>query len=103
MSAIKELSAKIGTEFSNAETATSTSANATSTLPAWAGAFADASDVLSSALAQFSESAVQVFGRAIYATAGIFEKLFAGEVHTDKLCMSDSTGETCVTKAQLDA
>jgi len=103
VSAIKELSAKIGTEFSNAETATSTSANATSTLPAWAGAFADASDALKQALREFSDAVVQVFSRVIYATAGIFEKLFAGEVHTDKLCMSDSTGETCVTKAQLDA
>ena len=109
VSAIKELSAKIGTEFSNAETATSTSANATSTLPAWAGAFADASDSLKSALAQFSDAAVQVFGRAIYATAGIFEKLLTkeltftratgDEIDVQKLCI----GATCITEDQLKA
>jgi hypothetical protein len=36
------------------------------------------------------------------ATNGI-GKLFAGEVHTKELCVSDDTGETCVTKSQLDA
>ncbi|MDP2704973.1 MAG: DUF5011 domain-containing protein, partial [bacterium] len=29
-------------------------------------------------------------------------KLFAQEVHTDTLCISDDNGETCVTKEQLD-
>ncbi|MDO8552759.1 MAG: hypothetical protein Q7S01_04560, partial [bacterium] len=81
---------------------TLTSSGQASTTPTWAGAFADASDTLKSALQEFSDAVVQVFGRAIYATAGIFEKIFSKEVHTDKLCVSDSEGETCVTRAQLD-
>ncbi|MBI2030939.1 DUF5011 domain-containing protein, partial [Candidatus Kaiserbacteria bacterium] len=36
-------------------------------------------------------------------TANGIGKFFAKEVHTDTLCVSDSSGETCITKAQLDA
>jgi hypothetical protein len=36
------------------------------------------------------------------ATNGI-TKIFAQEVHSNRLCVSDGSGETCVTKAQLDA
>jgi hypothetical protein len=36
------------------------------------------------------------------ATNGI-QRFFAKEVHTDTLCVSDGTGETCITKAQLDS
>ncbi len=36
------------------------------------------------------------------ATNGI-KKFFAAEVHTGKLCVSDSSGETCIDKSQLDA
>ena len=35
-------------------------------------------------------------------TNGI-QKFFAKEVHTDTLCVSDTSGETCITKSQLDA
>ncbi|TSC70215.1 MAG: Cell wall surface anchor family protein, partial [Parcubacteria group bacterium Gr01-1014_46] len=45
------------------------------------------------------------FGRLIswFAdTANGIQKFFAKEVNTEKLCVSDGTGETCLTKAQLD-
>ncbi len=66
------------------------------------GAFASASVTLRSAVSAIQDAIVRSFSAAIYATSGIFEKIFAKEVHTDKLCVSDSSGETCITKAQLD-
>ncbi|MEK7107517.1 MAG: hypothetical protein AAB899_05025, partial [Patescibacteria group bacterium] len=89
-------------ELTNA-TSTATSTTPELQISAWAGAFADASDSLKNALKEFSDAVVQVFGRAIYATVGIFEKIFSKEIHTDKLCVSDGSGETCVTRAQLDS
>ena len=40
---------------------------------------------------------MRVFSEPIYAAVGIFEKLFAKEVQTDKLCI----GSACATEAQF--
>ncbi len=65
--------------------------------------FATSSNTLRSAIAALQDAIVRTFNAAIYATSGIFEKIFAKEVHTDRLCVADDSGETCITKAQLDA
>jgi hypothetical protein len=45
---------------------------------------------------------VRIYDSAIYATSGIFDKIFARSVHTDLICLSDEGGETCITKSNLD-
>ncbi|MBI5457879.1 DUF5011 domain-containing protein, partial [Candidatus Kaiserbacteria bacterium] len=80
---------------------TSATSSATSTVP-WAGVFADASQALKDQISQLADTMISVLGRAVYASVGLFEKVFAKEVHTDKLCVSDSSGETCITRTQLD-
>jgi len=49
------------------------------------------------ALSGLSQSGVRELGAAMHATIGAFDKVFAREVHTDKLCV----GETCVTQEQF--
>src|SRR3989338_3308559 len=68
-----------------------------------ASSFASASATLRGLITGLGDIIVETFHNAIYAVIGIFDKVFAGEVHTDKLCVSDDSGETCITKAQLDA
>ncbi len=97
------------TTFAELTTATtSAQTTATSTPPAWAGAFSDASDAmktgLQSVLQSVGNGVVDVIGKVVYASVGIFDKVFAKEVHTDKLCVSKSNGtEVCVTGDQLSA
>ena len=69
-----------------------------------AGVFADASVNLKSAFSTAWETlgdlvsyGIREFGIAIKATIGVFEKVFAKEVHTDKLCVED----VCVTKEEF--
>jgi hypothetical protein len=71
--------------------------------PAWAGALAGASDGLKNALAALSGAVIQAYEGAQYFADGIFKRIFAGEVHTDMLCVTDSGGQTCITRSQLDA
>ena len=68
------------------------------------GAFADASaglrDALLAALNALSDMSVRgvkEIGSAVHAGVGVFDKLFAKEVHTDLLCV----GTTCVTQDQF--
>ena len=63
----------------------------------WYAAFADASNGLKSAMQSIGDMVVEVYKTAIYAVTGIFDKVFAREVTTDKLCI----GETCVDEEQL--
>ncbi len=83
------------------ELTTATSTNATST-PEWAGVFANASDGLKTVLQSIGNEVVEVMGKAIYASVGVFDKVFAKEVDTDQLCITDATGKTCVTRTQLN-
>ena len=69
----------------------------------WSGALATVSDGLKDALASLTDATVNAFEGAQYFADGIFKRIFAGEIHTDELCISDENGETCITKAQLDA
>lgn len=77
------------------------SSTVASTTP-WVASFADASQALRDGISSLADTVIHVFTRAFYATVGIFEKIYAKETHTDKLCVSDPSGETCITKAQLD-
>ena len=67
------------------------------------GPFASASLFLRGLITGLGDIVVRSVNGAIYAATGVFERLFAKEVHTDKLCVSDESGETCVTRTQLDA
>ncbi len=80
-----------------------TASSSVSTTTPWVASFANASSALQSGVNTLADTVVHVFQDAVYAATGVFNKIFAKEVHTDKLCISDNTGETCVTKAQLDA
>ena len=66
------------------------------------GNLASASQALKNAVMGLGSVVVRAFNGAIYAASGIFDKVFAAEIHTDQLCLSDNSGETCVTKTQLD-
>jgi hypothetical protein len=77
------------------------SSTVASTTP-WIASFANASQGLQNDILSIGSTVVHVLSRAVYATVGIFEKVYAKEVHTDELCVSDSTGETCITRGQLD-
>src|SRR3989338_5752974 len=68
-----------------------------------ATSFASASATLRGLITGLGGIIVETFHNAIYAVIGIFVKVFAGEVHTDTLCVSNSAGETCITREQLDA
>ena len=58
-----------------------------------------------------SESFVTVFFENVYAKIGAWmgdvgngiEDFFANRVHTKELCVSDTEGETCITRSELDA
>jgi hypothetical protein len=73
----------------------------------WAADFADVNDGLKTAMQDITNQAVHIFGGAIYAADGVFDRVFAKEVHTDlvqsnldqtdKLCV----GQTCVTQSQF--
>src|SRR3989338_2159304 len=118
--AIKELNAKIADvasstasqmETLNAQVnfGTQTSPEASSGTAGTVGAeivassFASASATLRGLITGLGDIIAQAFHSAIYAVIGIFDKVFAGEVHTDTLCVSNSAGETCITREQLDA
>ncbi|MBV9349158.1 MAG: DUF5011 domain-containing protein, partial [Patescibacteria group bacterium] len=66
------------------------------------GPWKDASDTLKNAVVGLGDIVVNAWNGTVYAVNGIYDKVFAREVHTDTLCVSDSSGETCITKAQLD-
>jgi intein/homing endonuclease len=80
------------------------STTATSTPAAVASSFfGGASATLRQEITSLGSAVVRVFQTAVYAATGIFNKVYAQEVHTDKLCVSDSGGETCITRSQLNA
>jgi len=83
-----------------------------STTTPWVGTFGNASTGLKDAINHFAVQFYQQFNRTlsprvirggVYAIVGIFDRIFAKEVHTDKLCLADRSGETCITRSQLDA
>ncbi len=73
----------------------------------WFGSFANASQPLKDALASLSDTVIHVFGNAIYAVTGIFDRVLAKEitaqniyadsVHSKELCLED----VCITKKEL--
>ncbi len=69
----------------------------------WVASLSGVSAGLKNAMGVLSASVVEAFEGAQYFADGIFERVFAAEVHTDKICVSDENGETCLTRAQLDA
>ncbi|HVY72513.1 MAG TPA: immunoglobulin-like domain-containing protein [Candidatus Paceibacterota bacterium] len=60
------------------------------------------SGALRGAIGGIGSTVVKLFNTAVYATVGVFNKVFAHEIHTDQLCISDDSGETCITRSQLD-
>jgi len=68
----------------------------------WMGALAGVSTGLKEAMDSLTEVTINAFEGAQYYADGIFKRIFAQEVHTDQLCVSDETGETCITRAQLN-
>jgi hypothetical protein len=69
----------------------------------WTSAMTGVSAGLKNAMNGIGAAVVQAYEGAQYFADGIFKRIFAGEIHTDQLCVSDENGETCITKAQLDA
>lgn len=69
----------------------------------WTSALSGASAGLKNAMGVIGSAVVQAYEGAQYFADGIFKRIFAQEVHTDTLCVSDASGETCITKSQLDA
>jgi hypothetical protein len=69
----------------------------TSTTTPWIGSFGSSSTGLQGALAAVDTAVVHILGTAVYAVNGIFDNIFAKQVHTDVLCV----GQTCVNEAQL--
>ncbi len=67
----------------------------------WMGALAGISTGLKEAMGSLEETTINAFEGAQYFADGIFKRIFAQEVHTDQLCVSDETGETCITREQL--
>jgi predicted regulator of Ras-like GTPase activity (Roadblock/LC7/MglB family) len=84
-------------------TTSASSTSRTGAMSAWVGSFANASESLKADITSLADTVISVLSHAIYATVGIFEKVFAREIHTDQLCISDDAGETCVTRSQLDS
>jgi hypothetical protein len=76
--------------------------DATSTEVLAASAFANASDALKQGILALGTSSMGVVHGAFYSVAGVFDKVFARSVHTDLICVTDASGETCVTRAQLN-
>jgi hypothetical protein len=80
------------------------SSTATSTASSILSSFATASLALGNALSQalsaitnITQSGVRELGIAVHASLGVFDKIFAKEVHTDNLCV----GNVCVTQDQF--
>jgi hypothetical protein len=71
--------------------------NSTSSPQTWSSAFADASETLRNAISSLGDVVVRVSNDVQYAAVGIYNKIFAKEVHTDKLCVED----VCVTKQEF--
>ncbi len=65
-----------------------TGTTSSSTAP-WLGSFADASHGLKQGIAILTDTVVHVLGRAVYATTGVFDKIFVKEVHTDVVRRTD--------------
>ena len=80
------------TSLENASTTAATSATSTSSLGEWVSS-------LSTALTDGITSVLQSLGssKALAAVLGVFDKLFAREIHTDTLCV----GDVCVTQEQF--
>ena len=99
ISGVNELNLR--TNFATSATSSAleltTAPSTVSSATPWVGDFAGASDALKSAVMGIGNTVVHIFNDAIYATTGIFDKIFAKEVHTDLLCV----GETCVTQKQF--
>lgn len=88
----------------NGWTATSTAAELTMSQDATAlSILSGMSSNLLSAIGGLGSSVVHMLDGAISATTGIFNVVFAKEVNTDKLCVSDDNGKTCVTRTELDS
>lgn len=92
------------TNLENASTTIATTTVATSTPSAVLLSFATASGALANALSDalsavttIAQSGVNEFDTAVHASLGIFDKIFAKEVHTDNLCV----GSVCVTQEQF--
>jgi hypothetical protein len=69
----------------------------------WDGVLADASDGLKTAMEVVGDAVIEAYEGVRYITDGIFKRVFAGEVYTDKICVTDEGGSTCLTRADLDA
>ncbi|MBY0539756.1 DUF5011 domain-containing protein, partial [Patescibacteria group bacterium] len=69
----------------------------------WTSAMSGVSAGLKNAMQVLNGVVVEAYEGAQYFADGIFKRIFAQEVHTDTLCVSDASGETCITKSQLDA
>ena len=69
----------------------------------WTASLATVSQGLKDAMEDLQNSVVHAFEGVQYYADGIFKRIFAGEVHTDTLCISDEDGETCITREQLKA
>ncbi len=71
-------------------------------LKPWTAALVEASDGLKTAMDDLSNQVIEVMHGAQYFADGIFKRIFAQEVYTDKICVTDAEGETCLTRAQLN-
>jgi hypothetical protein len=69
----------------------------------WSSALSGMSDGFKNALGLIGGAVVQAYEGAQYFADGIFKRIFAGEVYTDKLCVTNASGQTCITREQLDA
>jgi len=67
----------------------------------WTSALAGVSTGLKKAMVSLADATINAFEGAQYYADGVFKRIFVGEVHTDKICLSDERGETCLTRGQL--
>ena len=97
---LKELNLKVDARTGDLmSTSTISDLTASSTSPVVEGF----SSALQAAVGNLGSVVVKMFNGIVSATVGIFNKVYAKEVHTDQLCLSDSNGETCITKSELDS
>jgi len=99
--ALQQVATSTSFAFATTSAQALTSGTASSTQP-WLAALANASSGLKNDIQGMGSTVIHVFQGAVYASVGVFNQVFAQSVHTDQLCLTDNTGETCVTKAQLD-
>jgi hypothetical protein len=79
-----------------------TASSTVSTSTPWAAAFAGTSGVLKEQVSSIGDMVVHVVARAVYASVGIFDQVFAKTIHVDTLHAQElCLGETCVTEDQL--